>query len=573
MTGVLYRALPILKIEGNDAPAELMEDILQLFVEESLHQPGMFTLVIRNDYQPGSDSDRPWKYQDLLKIGKPILIGFSSSTAVSDDFDQENHGEIFKGEITAIETHFTERTQAPIVVRGYDVSHRLHRGQYNRSFQNMTDSDVVKKIADEAGIQIDTIDPSGEPHDYLFQQSQTNMEFLRERAARVGFELFIKDGKLNFRKPKAGETLQLKWLRDIHNFRVRVTSAEQVQEVEVRGWDYSAKRPIVATARTEKVVTETDNGKGSQTSTAFNGKPANPKIIVSDRPIFKPKEADTMAQALCDELGGQYIYADAKGEGNPDIRVGSLVELQDLGPHSGKYYITETRHVYVERVYTTEFCVRGLRSGDLLTTLSPPHRLHPGQTLLAGIVTDNEDPEGWGRVKVKFPTLTEDHASNWARVVSIGAANNRGFDCLPEIDDEVLIAFEHGDIHRPYVLGGVWNGQDSPPNSVQENIKNGKVRLRTFKTRTGHQLQFVEEDNGTKAGVYLETTGGHKIRLNDSDRMIEIETTGGHKLTMNDMDGSVTLSSTGNLKIEANGNIDIKAGGVITVQGSLIKLN
>ncbi|MDX2241480.1 MAG: VgrG-related protein [Leptolyngbyaceae cyanobacterium bins.302] len=554
---VNYRALPRLRIDNAEPPSELMEDILEVIVEESLHQPGMFTLVLKNSYQPGKPNSQPWKHQDVLKIGKPITIGFSPSTDVGSDSEDRKAGDILEGEITAIETHFTERTQAPIVIRGYDVSHRLHRGVFNRSFQNMTDSDIVKKIVEEVGISIKTLDDSGIVHAYVFQQNQTNMEFLRERAARIGFELFIQDGKLYFRKPKSEKTLDLKWLRDIRNFRVRVTSAEQVKEVEVRGWDYGNKRPIIATANTEKLITSTDQTqaqRGSSTSTAFNNRPSNPKMIMVDRPVFQPKEADLMAQSICDELGGQFVYADAEAEGSPEIRPGRVVELTDLGPHTGKYYITETRHVYTERIYSTEFSVRGLRSGDLLTTLAPPHRPQPGQTFLVGIVTDNEDPEGWGRVKVKFPTLTEDHASNWARVVSIGAGNQRGFDCLPEIDDEVLVAFEHGDIHRPYILGGVWNGQDAPPNSINENVQNSKVRLRTFKTRTGHQIQFIEEDNSSKAGVCIETTKGHKIYLNDSD-------------------GSISIQSTGDLKIEANGNISITAGGVITVRGSLIKLN
>jgi Phage protein D len=110
----------------------------------------------------------------------------------------------------------------------------------------MTDSDIVKKIAKEVGIEFSarTIDTSGAPHDYVFQENQTNMEFLRERAARIGFELFIQDGKLNFRKPKVDGSLELKWLKDLHSFRVRVSSTEQVSEVEVRGWDYSRKKPM-----------------------------------------------------------------------------------------------------------------------------------------------------------------------------------------------------------------------------------------------------------------------------------------------------------------------------------------
>ena len=256
---------------------------------------------------------------------------------------------------------------------------------------------------------------------------------------------------------------------------------------------------------------------------------------------------------------------DAMAEGNPEIRPGRMVEFKELGPYTGEYYVTETRHTYINRVYDTEFSVRGLRGGDLAGRLTPTSPLKPGQTLLVGIVTDNEDPDELGRVKVKFPTLTEDHNSNWARVVSMGAGNSRGFDCLPEINDEVLVAFEHGDIHRPYILGGVWNGEDAPPNSVSKNVQDGKVRLRTIQTRTGHKIQFVEEDQAKKAGVYIETKGGHKLSLNDSGQMIELTTSGGHQLCLNDQGKSITMNSTGDISIQAAGNI--------TINGKQIMLN
>jgi len=555
MANVRYRAVPILKIDDKDAPQDLMEDILQIFVEESLHQAGMFTIVLRNDYQGGTQKNQLWKYQDLLQIGKPVSIGFSSSTAQENYFNEENRGEVLQGEIAGIDVHFTDKTQAPIIVRGYDVSHRLHRGRYNRSFQNMTDGDIVEKIAKEVGIKIKNIDKNGVPHDYIFQGNQTNMEFLRERASRIGFELFVQDGTLNFHQPKTEEELSLKWLSDIHSFHVRMASSEQVEEVEVRGWDYSQKRLMLSKAKNKKVLTQIEKSRDNDSKSKFTDKVPTPKMIVVDQPFFTPKEGDRMAQALCDELGGQFTCADARGEGNPKIRPGRVVKLDGIGPYSGKYYITDTRHSYQESVYTTEFSIRGLRGGDILTTLAPQNSLKLGQTHLVGIVTNNQDPQGWGRVRVKFPTLTEEHSSNWARVVSIGAGHQRGFDCLPEIDDEVLVAFEHGDIHRPYVIGGVWNGKDVPSHSVDDTVQDSKVRLRTIKTRTGHQIQFVEEDKGTsKAGVHIQTKDGHQIHLNDSEK-------------------SISISSTGNLKIEAKGNIDISATGVITIQGSLIKLN
>ena len=154
-----------------------MEDILQVVVEESLHLPGMFTLVINNPYTPGQEGGKFWKHEDLFDIGKSVKIGFKSSATKAQEYEEQVEGDILEGEITAIEAHFTSGSQAPIMIRGYDVSHRLNRGRFNRSFQNMTDTDVVKKVIGEMGIPAGTIDNSGAPHDYIFQENQTNIEF------------------------------------------------------------------------------------------------------------------------------------------------------------------------------------------------------------------------------------------------------------------------------------------------------------------------------------------------------------------------------------------------------------
>lgn len=219
-----YTDQVILKIDGQNAPKDLMEDILQIYVEESLHRPAMFTLVIQNPYfsgkvqhpnSPEDEPERPWAHENLFAIGKSIEIAFKASTTASVEFEEEVKGSVFKGEITSLETHFTSGSQAPMIIGGYDISHRLHRGRHNRSFQNYTDTDIVKEIAQEVGITVGTIDESGTPHDYVFQENQTNMEFLRERAARNGFELFVHNGELNFCKPKVDETLELQWLTNL----------------------------------------------------------------------------------------------------------------------------------------------------------------------------------------------------------------------------------------------------------------------------------------------------------------------------------------------------------------------
>ena len=543
----LYLPELILKLGNEPAPSKLMDDVLEVYLEESLHRPTTFTIRIHNAYLAASKNSEPWRHQKYFKIGDRISIGFAASTTKDPEFNQEiKELSLFEGEITAMGGDFNSTSESEIVVQGCDISHRFHRGRYNRSFEGMTDSDIVAQIARDCGVQIGQLDPSGKPHMYVFQENQTNMEFLRERAARIGFELFVQDNKLYFRQPKNNGSLQLKWLTNISSFNVRVDSAEQVSSVEVRSWDYSRKQLISETATTEQVVTSINeatttgqgvntpfNSRGSITSTAFtNFQP--PKMVVVDQPVSDADEAKKMAQALCNELGQEYVYADAKADGNPKIRPGKVVELEKMGPYSGKYYVTETRHIYSDGVYRTEFSVCGLSEGNLLSTLAPKVHLQPGQTLMVGKVVDNNDKKGWGRVRVELPTLTEDHMSNWARVVGLGAGNERGCYWLPEIGDEVLVGFEHGDIHRPYIIGGVWNGVDKTVEKVDETIhqegdKQGKVRLRTIKTRTGHKLQFVEETRIPfidTAGIYLESACSNGLSINDFTQTVTLETLG-----------------------------------------------
>jgi uncharacterized protein involved in type VI secretion and phage assembly len=172
--------------------------------------------------------------------------------------------------------------------------------------------------------------------------------------------------------------------------------------------------------------------------------------------------------------------------------------------------------------------------------------------------------------------------------VSVGAGGTRGFDCLPEIDDEVLVAFEHGDIHRPYVLGGVWNGTDAPPTVPDDSVNDTGVRLRTIKTRVGHILQFVEEDkDDSKKGIYLTTADEHKVFLDDSTKFIKVETAGGHSIFLDDEGKKIEIKSSGGHEITLNdnatakidmistGDINITAGSTnkITIQAQDIELN
>lgn len=578
------RTRPILHltVDGTALPLELKESVLQVIVEESLHLPSMFTVALENPFQPGYEPGQTFPIMkfvnETLRIGAPVTIGFSNTQTSLEQFEKQDYTDtrLIVGEITALEVPFSKRAQSPIIIRGYSYSHRLHRGRWNRAFENTTDTIVAMEIAGEAGIPLGQIDDSEIEHEYIFQENQTNMEFLRERAAMLGFEVFVQEDLFNFRRPQ-GELIEkeneIDWLNyTLDNIKIRANSIEQIKQVEVRGWDYARKTPFIANEASQSgsVITEIpEQGTGEEKSGIFP--PAEQTFYVVDRPVYQQREAESIARSCCDEIRGQYIHIDIEAEGDPRIRPGRTIRLdkEDFpGKFRGTYYITETRHVYEpdrERTYNTEFVVRGLRNSDLLTTLSPPNRLQPGQTFLIGIVTANIDPLNMRRIRVMYPTLTEDYESHWARIVSFGAGDDRGIDWLPEINDEVILAFEHGDIHRPLVIGSVWNGMDIPPEQILDAVESGsasaseltaarlgvnnlnedagEVRLRTLRSRVGHQMQFIdksklktEKQDISEKGIRITTLlkdraaieGAHRVYLNDESHYISIDTDGGN---------------------------------------------
>ena len=197
--------------------------------------------------------------------------------------------------------------------------------------------------------------------------------------------------------------------------------------------------------------------------------------------------------------------------------------------------------------------------------------------VVVGIVTNNKDTEGMGRVKVKFPWRGDTDESYWARVATLMAGKDRGTFFLPEVEDEVLVAFDHGDINHPYVIGALWNGVDTPP----EANSDGKNNIRKIKSRSGHEIIFGDEQSKEK--IELHTNAGHTIILDDSagNEKIEIkDKTGNNSITIDSVQNAITISSQMKLsikaqmiEIEAEGMMTIKSGANLTIQGAIVQIN
>jgi len=591
-------------VAGTELPVEVMDELYEVQLDNSLHLPDMCTLRLH-------DPNAEYTNQDLFKLGATLVV------EAGDEEDRQKR-KIFDGELLGMVPEYRDGTIVDLTVRGYDRSHRLHRGAKAKAYLGMTDSDIAGEIAGEHGLSAD-VDSSSPAHDHVYLDGQTHMEFLRDRARRIGYEVYVREKTLYFKKAESGSgsAIKLEFGRELRSFRPVLSLGEQINEVRVKGWDVSQKKEIIGKATKGQAMPEIgQEGPGGDVAKKVFGDDASELTVLAR--VKNQAEADTVAQAVLDQHSGAFVEAEGLCYGNYDIKPGGTVELSSLGNRfNGKYRVTRVTHIWdTHGDYLTRFTVSGRRP-ETMREMVMGEGPRPRQwNAMIGIVTNNKDPEDWGRVKVKLPWMDNDVDSWWARVAGAGGANQRGLYVLPEINDEVLVLFEQGDVNRPLVVAGLWNGQDAPVRPIGEVLKGSKVNQRIFQTRVGHYLLFQEEDH---ASIRVESAGGHVVLIDDDDKKIEITTTGGHKLVLDDnekkieakttsghqvlMDdqgnkieiktpmantitlseqaSSITIKSMGNISIEAMGSLTVKSNtsmniqtmGIMSISGSLVKIN
>ena len=192
--------------------------------------------------------------------------------------------------------------------------------------------------------------------------------------------------------------------------------------------------------------------------------------------------------------------------------------------------------------------------------------------VITGIVTNNQDPDELGRVKIKIPRISGEDESNWARVISFMAGKDRGAFYLPEVDDEVLVAFECGNINMPYVIGSLWNGEDVPP----ETNSDGENNIRIIKSRSGHIIKLDDTDGEEKIEIVdknennmiIIDTKNEKISIK-SNKDIEISAPTG-TIIMDAKD--IEITSSASTKIEAS-SVDLEASGNTNIKGATVNIN
>jgi uncharacterized protein involved in type VI secretion and phage assembly len=206
---------------------------------------------------------------------------------------------------------------------------------------------------------------------------------------------------------------------------------------------------------------------------------------------------------------------------------------------------------------------------ELLDLLAPPPAPPSARWygVYPALVSDIKDPDGQGRVKVTLPWAPDTGGSSyaaWARLATLMAGNNRGSWFVPDVNDEVLVAFEGGDPRRPYVVGALWNGSDSPPETMDAGGRNAKKVLRS---RNGVKVTLDDSDGSEQ--LILETPGGQKVTLKDGPGAIEIEDANGNSIKLES--AGITVTSGAKVTVKAS-TAEVSAS-MLTVNAAMSKFS
>jgi uncharacterized protein involved in type VI secretion and phage assembly len=293
------------------------------------------------------------------------------------------------------------------------------------------------------------------------------------------------------------------------------------------------------------------NGRGRAVGTLQGG-----SVVVADRVVTTQREADKVAQSTLDRLAKSFVEAEGRAFGDPRLRAGATVKLDKVGPFSGEYVIAQTTHTYRGRTgYLTTFTISG-RTAHTFSDLLKRDSNDWASSLVVGVVTNNNDPDDMGRVRVKYPALGDDIEGWWARVATINAGQERGLFMLPQVGDEVVVAFEHGDPRRPFVLGSLYTGQDKLP----EDLHDGQGRKAAFGVKSDHKVHVESKQAMTlRSGdtLVIEVTRDAEISSKQTIRIGGVS--------------SVEIESQGSLKL-SGASVDINAVGAVNVSGAVINL-
>ena len=498
-----------------------LSSFISLQIEQNIGKHHRFQMSVEletgsNRYVHNINSSKNW-------LGESIVVKAANKP-------------IFVGVVTNVQLHREGSDFGCIIVSGYSATYRMETAHSCFSWNDTTIGNVVKKLCAEAKVQLELNPAFKENKDYICQYEESDFDFIRRLAHQYQEWMYFDGTKLIFGKPrKLADPIRLEYGTTLSSLDIGLQTLARSEQVF--SYHSGADREMQRMTPDQAIGHDKLSGEAFRASLGMFSKPARQHALprISDESelinYMGRKQAAETAET-------HYITAESQV---PTLRVGSVISLYssflkrvgDLSEESlGDFIIIEITHEVSQGSYYKN------RFKAIPATLkalpSPKVRMPLAETQMATVLS-NADPEGKGRVRVRMNWQTDGMQTGWVRVMtpdggsSSDVKSNRGFVFIPEVGDQVLLGFRHGDPARPYVLGSLFNG-----------------------TTGGGGL----EGNHMKS---LTTRSGHTIKLNDSLSSLGI--------TIKDIKGnSIHIDSVGDdIIINAKRNITINAGETFTV--------
>ena len=584
-------------------PMTLLFNVLEeVVVDQNYFLPTEFTILLHDQRGPVPNT---FVYTDnmlAIKLGTSVKISFGHTTGLLNTLTSNT---LVDGEVTSIEPIY-DGADVYLRIRGYDKGHRLTHGKATRTYGDgnpmglgIGDADIVKKIASASGLtaSVDATSLMTVKYKYVMQYNQNDWDFLWARANMLGYQVYVEGKNLHFcpagKSRSKKDPSKLEFGGNLTRFEPRVVAMGQVTQSEAYGWDPKQKKNVSSST----MISLSAGG----TKALANTIPANAQVkqaysssakdYVIEPSATSTPQAKAYADAAFARASSSFMQAYGEiDEGDPFLVAGSTVTISGIGLRfSGKYYVTEAHHTYRHGAFRTTFSVSGSVPNTFRSYILGPEKEHQINRIggvVTGVVTSNVDPEKLGRVQVKYPWLPKMNSSElsscWARLAFVGGGANRGIVFLPEVNDEVLLAFENGDMSSPFVLGVLYNGKDKPPKGIGELIDSGtkKVNERVIVSRSGHKI-ILDDTQGKEKITIQDKTGKNKIEIDStknefkiiSEGKLDLQSKGDLTLTT---DGKLTLkakqdlaaSTDSGMSLKANKAIDVNATQSVSIKGN-----
>lgn len=330
-----------MKVQDKPLSARDAKSILEISVTEHLNPPSEFSFRV-NDPKLKFINKENGLFTEGTKV--EISIGYVGSTR-----------SMITGEISALTADFPSSGPATLHVQGFDLLHRLTRGNAYRKFDGSTpdsglaDSDVVSKVASDVGLQL-SADSTATRTKPRVQNYKSNLAFLEELALANGYSLWVEGSTLHFKKaPPERKTIRLEWGKTLLSFSPRLTIAGQVNAIVVRGWDPIQKQSISSPSKVTRDLAATGQ---EQIGRGAGGKS---ELVIQALSVSSTQEAQALAdKLLSDQLQG-LITGNGTSAGEPEMQVGTVLDLRRVGRFSGNYVVQRVTHTVSEGGYQTSF--------------------------------------------------------------------------------------------------------------------------------------------------------------------------------------------------------------------------